>query len=79
MNFNQGDWEMLIIARNETAKARHQCIASFNNFTNPVKKAFFWDGVQKKTKDLNEINEWILELEAEADTNSNPPFSKQVC
>jgi hypothetical protein len=61
------DWETAIIARNETEKARDQCLKSFNSFKDREKKAFWWEGVIKKTSELNEINRLILEIEASAD------------
>lgn len=62
INLKFDDWETAIIARNATEKARDQCLASFNNFKDRQKKAFWWDGLLKKTYELDEINRMIEEL-----------------
>jgi hypothetical protein len=67
----QFDWETAIIARNETEKARNQCLISFNNFQDREKKDFWWERVLKLSAELIEINREIEEIEA-AETNRPP-------
>lgn len=61
------DLEMLIIARSYTEKALIQSITSFNFCKDKQRKAFWWDGFLKKTKEMNEINIAIREQEAAAE------------